>query len=59
MVAADGREPLLPLVLLGGTENGSGLREDVGAVIDTGFDGELTLPEAQIRQRGCSYSGTA
>lgn len=58
-VAADGSEALLPLVLLGGAENGSGLREDVEAVIDTGFDGELTLQEAQIRQLGYSYSGTA
>jgi hypothetical protein len=58
-VAADGSEPLLPLVLLGGVGNGSGLQEDVEAVIDTGFDGELTLQEATIRQLGYPYSGSA
>ena len=58
-VAADGSEPLLPLALLGGAENGAGRREDVGAVIDTGFDGELTLQEETIRHLGYPYSGSA
>jgi clan AA aspartic protease len=58
-VAADGSEPLLPLALLGAAENGSGRRENIEAVIDTGFDGELTLQEATIRRLGYPYSGSA
>jgi clan AA aspartic protease len=58
-VAVDGSEPLLPLALLGGTENGAGRGEEVEAVIDTGFDGELTLQEATIRRLGYPYSGSA
>lgn len=58
-VAADGSEPLLPLELLGGAENGAGRGEEVEAVIDTGFDGELTLQEATIRRLGYPYSGSA
>jgi predicted aspartyl protease len=58
-VAAVGSEPLLPLTMLGGVENGAGRREDVEAVIDTGFDGELTLREATIRRLGYPYSGSA
>jgi len=38
-VAEDASEPLRPRVLLGGAENGAGRREDIEAVIDTGFDG--------------------
>jgi clan AA aspartic protease len=49
-VAADGSEPVLPLSLLS---------EVVEAVIDTGFDGELTLQEATIRRLGYPYSGSA
>jgi predicted aspartyl protease len=58
-VAADGSESLLPLVLLGGVGNGSGGREGIEAVIDTGFDGELTLQKATIRLLGYPYSGSA
>jgi predicted aspartyl protease len=60
-VAADGSEPLLPLSLLGGAGNGAGgrRRENVEAVIDTGFDGDLTLQQATIRQLGYPYSGSA
>ncbi len=59
-VAADGSEPLLPLSLLGGAGNGAGgRREDVEAVIDTGFDGELTLQQTTIRHLGYPYSGSA
>jgi clan AA aspartic protease len=58
-VAADGSEPLLPLVLLGGIENGPSIQEDIEAVIDTGFDGELTLQEATIQLLGYPYSGSA
>jgi len=58
-VAADGSEPLLPLTLLGGAGNGAGNREEVEAVIDTGFDGELTLPAATIRGLGYPYAGSA
>jgi predicted aspartyl protease len=57
-VAADGSEPLLPLSLLGGAGNG-GRRENVEAVIDTGFDGDLTLQQATIRHLGYPYSGSA
>jgi clan AA aspartic protease len=62
-VAADASEPLLPLTLLGtplgGAEDGTSGRTDVEAVIDTGFDGELTLHEETIRRLGYPYSGTA
>ena len=58
-VAEDASEPLLPRVLLGGAENGVGCREDIEAVIDTGFDGELTRQEATIRRLGYPYSGSA
>jgi predicted aspartyl protease len=40
---------LLPRVLFGGAENGAGRRGDIEAIIDTGFDGVLTLQEATIR----------
>jgi clan AA aspartic protease len=58
-VAADGSEPVLPLSLLGEVENGGGRREEVEAVIDTGFDGELTLQEATIQRLGYPYYGSA
>ena len=62
-VAADASEPLLPLTLLGtplgGAEDGTSGRTDVEAVINTGFDGELTLHEETIRRLGYPYSGTA
>ena len=48
-VAEDGSEPLLPLGALAvagvGGEDGRSL--DIEAVIDTGFDGELTLLRAR------------
>lgn len=42
-------------------ENGAtaGGGEEVEAVIDTGFDGELTLPKKTIRQLGYPYAGSA
>jgi hypothetical protein len=47
-VAEDGSEPLLSVGLLASAVTRGGDREeislDVEAVIDTGFDGELTLP---------------
>jgi clan AA aspartic protease len=60
-VAEDGSEPLLPLGLLAGAGNGSeeGTSLDVEAVIDTGFDGELTLPARTIRRLGYPYAGSA
>lgn len=58
-VATDGSEPLLPLELVAGAGNGAGSREQVEAVIDTGFDGELTLPAATIRRLGYPYAGSA
>lgn len=58
-VAADGSEPLLPLELVAGAGNGAGSRDQVEAVIDTGFDGELTLPAATIRRLGYPYAGSA
>jgi hypothetical protein len=53
-VAEDGSEPLLPLGLLAGVENYSeeGTSLEVEAVIDTGFDGELTLSSRTIRRLG-------
>lgn len=66
-VAEDGSEPPLPLgVLPGESRAGNGAvgggtagGEEVEAVIDTGFDGELTLPEAEIRRLGYPYAGSA
>jgi len=60
-VAEDGSEPLLPLRVLAGVENGAtaGGGEEVEAVIDTGFDGEFTLPSETIRQLGYPYAGSA
>ncbi len=34
---------------------GSGLRRRVAAVVDTGFDGDLVLPAALIRDLGLEY----
>ena len=60
-VAEDGSEPLLPLLLLGGPgdASGEGASLEVEAVIDTGFDGELTLPSETIRRLGYPYAGSA
>jgi predicted aspartyl protease len=59
-VAEDASEPLLPLEVLASAENSiSDDRAEVEAVIDTGFDGEITLPEATIRRLGYPYTGTA
>lgn len=58
-VAEDGSEPLLPLGLLASMENATGSEEEVEAVIDTGFDGELTLPSGTIRRLGYPYAGSA
>ena len=60
-VAEDGSEPLLPLGLLAGVGDGSreGTSLEVEAVIDTGFDGELTLPPETIRRLGYPYAGSA
>ena len=60
-VAEDGSEPLLPLGVLAvagcGGEDGRSL--EIEAVIDTGFDGELTLPSGTMRQLGYPYAGSA
>jgi clan AA aspartic protease len=60
-VAEDGSEPLLPLGLIAGTDSGGGEGTllEVEAVVDTGFDGELTLPSEAIRQLGYPYAGSA
>jgi clan AA aspartic protease len=59
-VAEDASEPLLPLEVLASAENStSDDRAEVEAVIDTGFDGEITLPGATIRRLGYPYTGTA
>ncbi len=60
-VAEDGSEPLLPLGLLAGVGNYSeeGTSLEVEAVVDTGFDGELTLPSRTIRRLGYPYAGSA
>lgn len=57
-ITEDAGQPLLPRVLFGGAENGAGRRGDIEAMIDTGFDGVLTLQEATIRL-GYPYSGSA
>lgn len=60
-VSEDGGEPLLLVGLLAGAGNG-GWEEvslEVEAVIDTGFDGELTLPSGTIRRLGYPYAGSA
>lgn len=60
-VAEDGSEPLLPLELLAGAANGDGeeASQEVVTVIDTGFDGELTLPVRTIQRLGYPYVGSA
>lgn len=55
-VSADGREPVLPLTLLG-LANVSDRRTGVDAVVDTGFDGELALPPGLIRRLLYPYAG--
>lgn len=60
-VSADGREPLLPLVVLGGASGAAGGGSDeaeVHAIVDTGFDGELQLPPELVRRLGYPYLGT-
>lgn len=61
LVAEDGSEPLLPLGVLAvagvGGENGYSL--EIVAVLDIGFDDELTLPSGTIRRLGYPYAGSA
>lgn len=54
-VAADGSEPVLPLTVLG--SSGGGV--EIEAVIDTGFDGELTLPMALIQRLAYPFAGNS
>ena len=55
-VSPDGREPVLPLTLLPlGASVQEGIEEE--AVVDTGIDGELTLPRGMIRRLGYPYAG--
>ncbi len=55
-VSADGREPVLPLTLVPlGASAEEGI--EIEAVVDTGFDGELTLPRGLIRRLGYPYAG--
>lgn len=53
----------MPLGLLtgvgDGADNGKGQPLEVTAVIDTGFDGELTLPQETIRRLDYLYAGSA
>jgi predicted aspartyl protease len=59
-VAEDASEPLLPVELLGGVGNGGEEASlEVESVIDTGFDGELTLPRGTIRRLRYPYAGSA
>ena len=63
-VSEDGSEPLLPLSVLANVENGAAASDDGGgeeveAVIDTGFDGEFTLPKGTIRRMVYPYAGSA
>ncbi len=53
-VSEDGREPVIPLSLIGY----SGTANEVKAVVDTGFDGELTLPMELILRLGYARIGT-
>lgn len=55
---ADGSEPVLGLTLLSVSPSDRAAAE-INAVIDTGFDGELTLPAQTIRLLGYPYVGTA
>lgn len=59
----DGLEPEVPLNVVqvfdvGIAPPGKEFEEEVRAVVDTGFTGELTLPEEHIRELGYSYWGT-
>jgi clan AA aspartic protease len=56
-VSGDGREPVLPLTLLGHA-GASDRRLRLEAIVDTGFDGELTLPPEMIRRLGYPHLGT-
>ena len=56
-VSGDGREPVLPLTLLG-YAGASDRRLQAEAVVDTGFDGELTLPPELVRRLGYPHLGT-
>lgn len=56
-VSADGREPVLPLTLLGITGAAPARRIEVETIVDTGFDGELTLGPGLIRQLRYPYAG--
>jgi clan AA aspartic protease len=55
-VTTDGREPVLPLAVLG--VDGSSARVEVEALVDTGFDGELALPPGLVRRLGHPYAGS-
>lgn len=60
----DGLEPEVPLTVVQVFDGGIAPpgkefeEEEVRAVVDTGFTGELTLPEEHIRELGYSYWGT-
>ena len=57
-VSADGREPVLPLTLLGFASAGFARRRITAeTIVDTGFDGELTLASGLIRDLGYPYAG--
>ena len=56
-VSGNGREPVLPLTLLG-YAGASDRRLQAEAVVDTGFDGELTLPPELVRRLGYPHLGT-
>ncbi|MEJ7842996.1 MAG: hypothetical protein WKF95_14630 [Rubrobacter sp.] len=53
-VSEDGGEPVIPLSLIGHPDG----RVGVEAVVDTGFDGEHTLPVDLILQLGYAPIGT-
>lgn len=50
-VVRDGREPVVRLVLIGA----AGQMEEIEAVVDTGFTGELTLPSSVTVLLGLQY----
>ena len=54
-VASDGSEPVLPLMVVGSSGGGF----EIEALIDTGFDGELTLPEALIKRLAYPFVGNS
>ncbi|MGH3089654.1 MAG: clan AA aspartic protease [Rubrobacteraceae bacterium] len=54
-MSPDGGEPRLAIMVLGDADGA----ENVEAVVDTGFDGELSLSSRMVRRLGLPYAGSA